>query len=121
MAITKIDKDLIEVMRLIEVTVKRNAEEWSEICERYKNDFKFNKMRAEKYRLLESIRSNARTLANKKREEEIAERKKQRNIEKLKAKEKAIKEPSKRLMARSPPPALLKEVKKVVLDKEKLA
>jgi septal ring factor EnvC (AmiA/AmiB activator) len=121
MAITKIDKDLIDLMRLIEVTVKRNVEEWGETCEQYKNDFKFNKMRTDKYRLLDSIRSNARTLANKKREEEIVERRKQRNIEKLKAKERAIAEPSKRLMARSPPPALIKVVKKVVVDKEKLA
>jgi len=70
---------------------------------------------------LESIRSNARTIANKKREEEIVEKRKLRNIEKLKAKERAVAEPSKKQMTRSPPPDLIKVIKKFVVDKEKVA
>lgn len=71
--------------------------------------------------MLDSIRSNARTLANKKREEEIVEKRKIRNMEKLKAKERVLTEPSKRHMTRSPPKDLIKVVKKIIVDKEKVA
>ena len=121
LAITKIDKELIDMLRLIEITLKRNFEEWCDTCEQYKNDKHFNKFRQDKYRLLDSIRSNARTLANKKREEEIVEKRKIRNIEKLKAKERTLAEPSKRQMTRSPPADLIKVVKKIIVDKEKIA
>lgn len=68
---------------MIESKTKLTFESWVELSEKYKNDKKFQKMKHDKYRLLESMRSNNRTLANKKREEEIIERRKQRNLEKL--------------------------------------
>lgn len=33
--VTKVDKDLIDMMRLIEITLKRNFEEWRETCDQH--------------------------------------------------------------------------------------
>ena len=62
------------MFRLIESKTKFIFEDWINISEHYKNDKKFLKLRNDKYRLQESIRSNVRTLVAKNRESEIVER-----------------------------------------------
>jgi hypothetical protein len=100
--VTGMCETLVDMNRMIETSLKKTIEEYLELSRFFRNDKKFMKIKQDRYRQLDSVRSNARTEAAKQREQEIVENRKRRNMEKLAQKERVQSVPTKRIMYRSP-------------------
>lgn len=112
--------DLQSLLKHVEMKLEVQVDQWMQMVELCEHNGRFQKVRRDKQKELDGMRSHARTLANRQREQEMVEKRNERNQAKMKAKERVLGIVTKRLMTRSPPPVKTVVEKKVIVDKEKL-
>lgn len=108
------------LLKYIQIELDKHVDEWADIVEHFYDDFKFQRVRKAKQKELDALRSHVRTMANKAREQELIDKRNQRQLEKMNAKSKVPDTSVKRVKTRSPPPTKTKIEKQVIVDKDKL-